>query len=82
MEIINVQKRNGDIKAFDIQKIVKAIYNAMRESDAGDRSDAERITELVYQELLQRGEMNPNYMPNIEEIQDIVEEALMVGGYF
>ncbi|MFT6361562.1 MAG: ribonucleoside-diphosphate reductase beta chain [Candidatus Paceibacteria bacterium] len=81
MEIINVQKRNGDIKAFDIQKIVKAIYNAMRESDAGDRSDAERITELVYQELLQRGEMNPNYMPNIEEIQDIVEEALMVGGY-
>ena len=81
MQIISVQKRNGDIKTFDIQKIVKAINNAMRESNAGERSDAERISELVYQELLQRGEMNPNYIPNIEEIQDIVEEALMVGGY-
>lgn len=81
MEITQVQKRNGDIKKFDIQKIVKAIANAMRESKAGERADAERVAEIVYQELSQRGEMNPKYVPNIEEIQDVVEEALMVSGY-
>lgn len=81
MEITQVQKRNGDIKKFDIQKIVKAVANAMRESNAGDRSDAEKVSEMVYQELLQRGEMNPAYTPNIEEIQDLVEEALMLSGF-
>lgn len=81
MEIKQVQKRNGDIKEFDVQKIIKAISAAMREVGKGEREDAERVAELVYQELLQRAEMNPNYIPNIEEIQDVVEEALMVGGF-
>jgi len=81
MDINQVQKRNGDIKEFNIQKIIKAINNAMREAGKGTREDAERIAELVFQELLQRGEMNPSYIPNIEEIQDVVEEGLMVGGF-
>lgn len=81
MKITHVQKRNGDINDFDIQKIIKAIHNAMREIGVGSRSDAEMVSELVYQELLQRAEMNPSYIPNIEEIQDIVEEALMVSSF-
>ncbi len=81
MQITQVQKRNGDIKDFDIQKIISAIFNAMRESDAGTREDAQKVAELVHQELLNRAEMIPNYIPNIEEIQDIVEEGLMVSGY-
>jgi len=81
MTINQVQKRNGDINDFDIQKIIKAISNAMREVGMGEREDAEKIAELVYQELLQRAETNPRYVPNIEEIQDVVEEALMVGGF-
>ncbi len=81
MEITQVQKRNGDIKEFDVQKIVTAIFKAMREIEKGAREDAERVAELVHQELLQRAEMNPKYIPNIEEIQDIVEEALMLGGF-
>ncbi|MCA9352414.1 ribonucleotide-diphosphate reductase subunit beta [Patescibacteria group bacterium] len=81
MEITKVQKRNGDIVDFDVHKIVKAVNSAMRETNNGERSDAERVAERVYQELLERAEMNPNYIPNIEEIQDIVEEALMVEGF-
>lgn len=81
MEINQVQKRNGDIKEYDIQKIIKAISNAMREVNNGTREDAEQVTERVHQELLQRAEMNPHYIPNIEEIQDIVEEALMVSSF-
>jgi len=81
MNITKVQKRNGDINDFDIQKIIKAINNAMREVNTGSREDAEKVAELVYQELLSRAEMNPHYIPNIEEIQDIVEEALMVSSF-
>src|SRR5690606_26871868 len=81
MEITKVQKRNGDIKDFNIQKIIKAVGNAMREVGDGERDDAEKVAELVYQELLQRAEMNPKYIPNMEEIQDTVEEALMVSGH-
>ena len=81
MEITQIQKRNGDIKDFDVQKIVSAIFNAMRESNAGTREDAAKVAELVHQELLQRAEMIPNYIPNIEEVQDVVEEGLMVSGY-
>lgn len=81
MKITQVQKRNGDFKEFDVQKVIKAIANAMREIDAGNRADAEKVAEMVYQELLQRAEMNPSYIPNIEEIQDLVEEALMLSGY-
>jgi len=61
MEITNIQKRNGDIAAFDIQKIVTAIFNSMRESDAGSRDDAARIAELVHQQLLERAEMIPKH---------------------
>lgn len=81
MEINQIQKRNGNIQPFDTQKIVTAIYNAMREKESGTREDATKVTEMVYQELLERAEIIPNYIPNIEEVQDIVEEALMVGGY-
>lgn len=81
MEITQVQKRNGDIKKFDIEKIVTAVAKAMREIDAGGREEAEKVSELVFQELSQRAEMNPKYIPNIEEIQDIVEEALMISGF-
>lgn len=79
--IEKTQKRNGDIADFDIQKIIKAVLGAMRDVGKGKREDAERVAELVFQELMQRAEMNPEYIPNIEEIQDVVEEALMVGGY-
>lgn len=81
MNITKVQKRNGDIKDFDIQKIIKAINNAMREVGTGSREDAEKVAELVYQELANRAEMNPRYIPNIEEIQDIVEEGLMLSSF-
>lgn len=81
MQITQVQKRNSEIVSFDIQKIVRAIANAMRDVGTGSHQDAERVTELVHQELSQRSEMNPTYVPTIEEIQDVVEEALMLGGF-
>ncbi len=81
MEIQQVRKRNGELKAFDPEKIVNAIGNAMREVGVGKREDAQKVAELVCQELFKRAEMIPDYVPGIEEIQDLVEEALMVSSF-
>lgn len=81
MDIQQIRKRNGDIKQFSAEKIVTAIWNSMREVGAGKREDAQKVTELVCQELSKRFEMIPDYIPQIEEIQDLVEEALMVSSY-
>jgi ribonucleoside-diphosphate reductase beta chain len=81
MEITNVQKRNGDIAGFDINKIIHAIHKAMEEVGAGTYEDAERVALIVHQQLSDRGDKIELYIPNIEEVQDLVEEALMVSGF-
>lgn len=81
MEITKIQKRNGDIRDFDINKIVKAIANAMNDVGEGGEKDAQEVAELVHQQLLKRAENTQEYVPNIEEVQDIVEESLMVRGF-
>lgn len=81
MEIKKVQKRNGEIQDFQIEKIINAIQGAMREVNRGAREDAEKVSELVYQELVKRTKANTEYIPHIEEIQDIVEEALMISSF-
>ncbi len=81
MEITKIQKRNGDINPFDVNKITHAIYKAMVDVDTGTQEDAQKVALLVQQQLFDRGDKIPNYIPNIEEVQDVVEEALMVSGF-
>jgi ribonucleoside-diphosphate reductase beta chain len=81
MEITKIQKRNGEIHDFNVNKIVKAIENAMLDVQEGTVDDAKVVAELVHQQLLKKAEENTNYTPNIEEVQDIVEESLMVKGF-
>lgn len=81
MEITKIQKRNGEIHDFDGNKIVKAIENAMLDVEEGGADDAKEVAELVHQQLLKRAGEKTNYTPNIEEVQDIVEESLMVKGF-
>ena len=81
MEINKIQKRNGDIVSFDITKIVHAIHRAMQDVDSGTYNDAEKVALLVQEQLFARADKIPLYIPSIEEIQDLVEEALMVSGF-
>ncbi len=77
MTIERVQKRNGEFKPFQLEKIVNAIWKAMQEVQHGEKEDAQRIAEQVYERLLERCEKENECSPHIEEIQDIVEEELM-----
>tara|TARA_Y100001954_G_C15780395_1_gene589469 strand:- start:566 stop:1882 length:1317 start_codon:yes stop_codon:yes gene_type:complete len=77
IQIENIFKRNFAKKPFELEKITDAILRAMISVKKGDVKDAEDISMEVYNELLIRKKESPNYVPNVEEIQDLVEHKLM-----
>ena len=77
MKIEIIVKRNSVKKPFELDKITDAILKAMQSVDNGNRNDAEQISFDVYTILLERKENISNYIPNVEELQDLVEQQLM-----
>jgi len=77
MSIINIRKRDNVTTTFSLDKITYAIEKAMLSVKHGEREDAEAISNKVYQELLTRKSNDIDYIPTVEEVQDIVEDKLM-----
>jgi len=76
-KIKKVKKRDGRIVPFNRQKIINAISKAMRSVKEGNlEKDPVRVAEKGVKELEKR--YFPNYIPDIEEIQDVVEEKLIL----
>src|SRR5690606_23924230 len=61
--------------------ISKAILKAMEAIGHGQEDDANRIAESVNQALLDRGQQHSDYIPTVEEVQDVVEERLMASEF-
>jgi ribonucleoside-diphosphate reductase alpha chain len=78
--ISNVRKRDGRIVPFDKHKIKNAIHKAFQETKEGKKEDAERLTDYVVQKLEEK--YGKSGIPGVEEIQDIVERALMENKYY
>tara|TARA_B100001115_G_C15834322_1_gene416918 strand:- start:370 stop:1644 length:1275 start_codon:yes stop_codon:yes gene_type:complete len=81
MQIQEIFKRNHTKRPFQIEKISEAILKAMISVKNGNPSDAENIAQQVYSDLLKRKRDIPNYVPNVEEIQDLVEQNLMTSKF-
>ncbi len=77
MEITHIIKRDYETSTFDLEKIVNAIEKAMLSVNHGSREDAIAISKIVIGTLLERKLRDPKYTPNVEQIQDIVEDKLM-----
>jgi ribonucleoside-diphosphate reductase beta chain len=77
MSIINIRKRDNLTTTFSLDKITYAIEKAMLSVKHGDRQDAETISDQVYQVLLERKSNDFDYIPTVEQVQDIVEDKLM-----
>ena len=77
MDIKEIFKRSHLKMPFKIEKITDAVLNAMASVKNGEQKDAEKIAKQVYSILLERKAEIPNYIPNVEEIQDLVEQTLM-----
>ena len=77
MIIDTIIKRNNTKNTYLSEKITNAILKAMLSVNNGELEDAQRITNNVEKTLLSRKKSIPNYVPNVEEIQDLVEQKLM-----
>lgn len=72
-----VRKRDGRIVPFDAARITNAVRRAMQASGEGDLTrDPQRVSDQVVSELNRR--FPPAHTPQIEEIQDVVEETLIL----
>ncbi|MCX6789380.1 MAG: ribonucleoside triphosphate reductase [Candidatus Gribaldobacteria bacterium] len=75
-EIAKVKKRDGSIVDFEQDKISKAIFKALTVTGEGDEKLAEKIADRVIKILNRR--FSKREIPDVEQIQDIVEEVLML----
>jgi uridine kinase len=73
--LTNVIKRSGAVVPFNPERIANAIYRAAVEVGGRDRKTADDLANQVVQIL--EANPDPNYIPHIEEIQDLVEKVLI-----
>jgi len=81
MEITQIIKRDYETSPFVLNKISNAIEKAMLSVGNGMKEDANTISVNVLQALLERKAKDHNYLPTVEEVQDLVEETLMVSSF-
>jgi len=81
MEIKQIIKRDYETSPFVLNKISNAIEKAMLSVGNGTKEDANVISVNVLQTLLDRKTKDHNYLPTVEEVQDLVEEKLMVSSF-
>jgi len=77
-KIIKIQKRDGTIVDFDESRITSAIFKAITASGQGDGIRSKKVSARVVQILNRR--FKKDEIPNVEQIQDIVEEVLVLEG--
>jgi ribonucleoside-diphosphate reductase beta chain len=81
MEITHIIKRDYDTTPFVIEKITNAVEKAMLSVHQGSKQDAQDISDRVFESLLARKAVDSRYVPNVEQVQDIVEEKLMSSAF-
>ena len=74
---MNVQKRDGRIVPFDERKIEKAILAAFEDTDGEITEYAKNKAANIASYIQGYYEDDEDYIPGIEEIQDLVEKGLM-----
>ena len=74
--IEKIQKRDGRVVVFEQEKIEQAVHKAVVAANQGDGDVSKRVTDKVVSLMNRR--FKKGEVPNIEQIQDIVEEALIL----
>jgi uridine kinase len=77
--IDRIVKRDGRVVPFNRDKITFAVLSAAVAVGGRDRAAAERVTDEVIRLLERRAA--PDSIPTVEEVQDLVEKALIERGH-
>jgi ribonucleoside-diphosphate reductase beta chain len=84
----NILKRDSSEQPFELNKIEKAVRKALLETEEGDETAAKEVAALVGVRVFELCSSPPDNetcmhgLPYVEEVQDIVEKALMEKDYF
>ncbi|WP_179316761.1 ribonucleotide-diphosphate reductase subunit beta [Winogradskyella undariae] len=81
MEITQIIKRDYETTPFVLNKISNAIEKAMLSVGNGSKEDAKGISVDVLETLLERKKADHDYLPTVEEVQDLAEEKLMKSAF-
>lgn len=83
MKIQQIRKRQGELEVYNNKKIADAIFAGMKEVKNGNKENAAYVALKVEKVLLKKTKSSKEteYIPTVEEIQDIVEKALMETGF-
>ncbi len=76
--IKEIKKRDGRIVSFEKDKITEAIFKALTATNKGGKKLARHLSNQVVGLLNKR--LDKEGIPSVEEVQDIVEEALIAEG--
>jgi ribonucleoside-diphosphate reductase alpha chain len=79
MTIKKIRKRDGSVADFDKEKITNAIFKAAQSVGGSDRAESERVADKVIQLIGEK--YAESYIPSVEEVQDLVEKALIETGH-
>jgi ribonucleoside-diphosphate reductase alpha chain len=77
----NIQKRDGSVVPFDVEKITNAINKAMIAIGEGSRKEAELVANKVFADVLRITKKYRTFVPTVEGIQDTVEKELIMSEY-
>ncbi len=78
--INKIKKRDGRIVNFEKERIVNAIFNSAKSVGGQDYELAKRLGDEVVKLLKQK--LDPEEIPTVEKIQDIVEKILVENGHY
>jgi len=75
----HIRKRDGSVVQFKEEKIVEAIWKAAKAVGGQNREKSQELTTEVINILNERHQ--DGYIPDVEEVQDLVEKTLIENGH-
>ncbi len=79
--IKNIQKRDGVVVPFDIDKVRAVINKAMLSVNEGSEEEAIMVANKVLADLVRITKKYKNFIPTVEGVQDTVEKELILSEY-
>lgn len=76
-----IEKRDGTIVPFNLEKISIAVHKAMIATGEGSEEEAHFIAKKVFLDLVAIAKIHKTFIPTIEGIQDSVEKELILADY-
>ena len=76
--VTKVRKRDGRVVKFKKEKIVNAIWNAAKSVGGKDKEKAKYLGNLIIEQIEKRFDKK---IPQVEEVQDLVEKTLIEEGH-